>query len=179
MEGLCEELPEELAALCRAKQSAIFAWSKTGNEKRCSKFVALRKGGKCDTSYGEGSWAAVVGDPHRLDISFGVARHVCMLDIESGKFEVVERMSLKKIDYPMAHRKTKKGEVVQIVGWIILSRPEKRAGSVTSASTPRKRRRTSEEAESDCPSAVKTQPLIPRVVDGELLQISGHKSSSD
>ena len=84
-----------------------------------------------------------------------------------------------KINYPMAHPKTKKGEMVQSVGSIVSSRPEKRAGSVTSASTPRKRRRTSEEAESDCPSAVKTQPLIPRVVDGELLQISGHKSSSD
>ena len=74
-----------------------------------------------------------------------------MLDIESGNFELVERMSLKKINYPMTHHKTKKGEVVQSVGSIVSSRPEKRAGSVTSASTLRKRRRTSEEAESDCP----------------------------
>ena len=42
-----------------------------------------------------------------------------------------------------------------------------------------KRGRASEEAESDCASAVKTHALIPRVVDGELLQISGHKSCSE
>ena len=99
-----------------------------------------------------------------MDIYFGVARHVCKLDSESGKFEVVERMSLKKIDYPMAHRKTKKGEVVQIVGWIILSRPEKRAGSVTSVVTPLKRRRTCGAADVECSSAEKTQPVIPREV---------------
>ena len=161
---LCAELPEEWAAFCKAKQSAIFAWSQTGNEKRSSKFVELRMGGKCATSVGEGSWAAVVGDPHRLDISFGVACHVCRLDSESGKFEVVQRISLKKKNYHMAHPKTKKGEVVHSVGWSVSSRPEKRAGSVTSVVTPLKRRRTCGAADVECSSAEKTQPVIPREV---------------
>ena len=121
-------------------------------------------GGKCATSFGEGSWAAVVGDPHRLDISFGVACHVCRLDSESGKFEVVQRISLKKNNYHMAHPKTKKGEVVHSVGWSVSSRPEKRAGSVTSVVTPLKRRRTCGAADVECSSAEKTQPVIPREV---------------
>ena len=60
----------------------------------------------------------------------------------------------------MAHPKTKKGEVVRRLGWTISSRPEKRAGSVTSVVTPFKRRRTCGAADVECSSAEKTQPVI-------------------
>ena len=60
--------------------------------------------------------------------------------------------------------KTKKGEVVHSVGWSVSSRPEKRAGSVTSVVTPLKRRRTCGAADVECSSAEKSQPVIPREV---------------
>ena len=86
-------------------------------------------------------------------------------------FEVVERTSLKKNNYNMAQPKTKKGEVVHTVGWSVLSRPEKRAGPVTSVSTPLKRRRTCGGADLECASVEKTQPMIDRELDGACLGV--------
>jgi len=46
------------------------------------------------SKWGDGMWSQVPGNPHRLDITFGAARHICHM-VEGSCFEVVRRLSAK------------------------------------------------------------------------------------
>lgn len=117
IESTCEKLPASWAAICREKQTTVFAWAHDGQ--RANKdWVQLNPDGVLKTKWGDGTWECQEGAPDILDLCFGPSRHVCRLQGDNQKFIVEKRIRLRGANAGEAAPIPKlKGVEVTSAGW--------------------------------------------------------------
>lgn len=110
----------------------VFAWAHDGRAQ--NGWIEIQSDGVLATKWGDGIWSAAPGVPHRLDFSFGSARHVCHLS-EGGRFEVVQHLRLKT---GMEFHPKSNGVFITSAGWPTSLRPTARPLRREAPGTPEK-----------------------------------------